>query len=424
METKYYDEEKKLFIYSCSICGKKSESKAPNAKFCSIECKRKHHAKKRVYREPVKIKKYCHICGNQINDTSDKFCSDECRKEHNREYQRQWRKAQDNKFHTCVECGDKFTGRKKKYCSEECRKDAIRRQNRERYREKYPALNEQINKVCEWCGQAYTVPARNASQARFCSDECRHRSKGHKPMEEYLKELEQQRQERLELSRRNMVKNWPIQEWEYIGGYTKGNSNIKMKCLHCGRIETVKIDDVMGRKTYDCTVECIEEVKHKQEQEQLLEKKRKKKEQWEALPVKKCLICNTEFKSWQPTQMTCSKKCSNKYNKQRKRERGRLRKYDIEIVDHDITLDNLYERDNGVCHLCNGLCDWDDYSRRDGAFIVGPSYPSIDHLIPCSKGGVHSWNNIKLAHHYCNTIKNNNEEVKDTSTEYQRIMAL
>ncbi|HJG84317.1 MAG TPA: hypothetical protein K8V21_02840 [Weissella thailandensis] len=44
--------------------------------------------------------------------------------------------------------------------------------------------------------------------------------------------------------------------------------------------------------------------------------------------------------------------------------------------------------------------------------------------MPRSKNGVHSWKNVKLAHHYCNTIKNNNEEVKDTSTEYQGIMAL
>lgn len=37
--------------------------------------------------------------------------------------------------------------------------------------------------------------------------------------------------------------------------------------------------------------------------------------------------------------------------------------------------------------------------------VVGKTYPSIDHVFPLSKGGLHSWDNVKLAHHYCNTIK-------------------
>lgn len=29
--------------------------------------------------------------------------------------------------------------------------------------------------------------------------------------------------------------------------------------------------------------------------------------------------------------------------------------------------------------------------------------PTIDHLIPVSKGGLHRWNNVKAAHHHCNS---------------------
>ena len=372
--------------------------------------------------------KRCDICNIEFEaiNPRKKYCSPECGKQGAKI--RAAKRRGNDIIKDCPICGERFeigkNGALTKYCSQNCADKARRIRNRERWRRDNPGWDDGINKVCEWCGQAFTVPARNAHIARFCSDECRDRSKGHKPWEEHLEELEQQRQERLELLRQNMIKNWTIQDWEYIGGHTKGNSNIKMKCLHCGRITTVKIDDIRDRKTYDCTLECIEEVEFKQEQERLLKKKQRKKEEWEALPVKKCVICDREYKTWQPSQVTCSKKCSNQYNKQRKRERRRLRKYDIEIIDYDITLDDLYKRDNGTCHLCNEPCDWDDYSRRDGAFIVGPSYPSIDHLVPRSKGGAHSWDNIKLAHHYCNTIKNNNEEVEDTSTEYQRIMAL
>ena len=38
-------------------------------------------------------------------------------------------------------------------------------------------------------------------------------------------------------------------------------------------------------------------------------------------------------------------------------------------------------------------------------FICGNNYPTIDHVIPLAKGGMHSWDNVRLAHHNCNSIK-------------------
>lgn len=75
------------------------------------------------------------------------------------------------------------------------------------------------------------------------------------------------------------------------------------------------------------------------------------------------------------------------------------------MVDKDITLQGLFKRDQGVCHICGLRCLWDDYITRDGVVICGEWYPSIDHVIPLAKGGYHSWENVKLAHRRCNTIK-------------------
>ena len=36
------------------------------------------------------------------------------------------------------------------------------------------------------------------------------------------------------------------------------------------------------------------------------------------------------------------------------------------------------------------------------------NYPSIDHTVPVSKGGTHTWDNVQLAHFYCNRVKGNN----------------
>ena len=73
--------------------------------------------------------------------------------------------------------------------------------------------------------------------------------------------------------------------------------------------------------------------------------------------------------------------------------------------DKDITLKKLYDRDKGICKLCGIKCDWTDIKINDNNSIVGGAYPSIDHIKPISRGGSHTWDNVQLAHHRCNSIK-------------------
>lgn len=75
------------------------------------------------------------------------------------------------------------------------------------------------------------------------------------------------------------------------------------------------------------------------------------------------------------------------------------------MVDRDITLDKVFKKNKGRCHICGKECDINDYIVKDGAFIAGNYYPSIDHVIPLAKGGQHSWDNVKLAHRICNSLK-------------------
>jgi 5-methylcytosine-specific restriction endonuclease McrA len=75
------------------------------------------------------------------------------------------------------------------------------------------------------------------------------------------------------------------------------------------------------------------------------------------------------------------------------------------MVDKGITLEKLFRRDRGQCYICGGICDWNDFSIKDNAFIAGQTYPSIDHVKPLAKGGEHSWDNVKLAHFVCNSLK-------------------
>ena len=55
------------------------------------------------------------------------------------------------------------------------------------------------------------------------------------------------------------------------------------------------------------------------------------------------------------------------------------------------------------------MTDWDDCAHTDdGYFLAGDNYPSRDHVVPLAKGGTHTWDNVKLAHFRCNTLKRDN----------------
>jgi 5-methylcytosine-specific restriction endonuclease McrA len=59
----------------------------------------------------------------------------------------------------------------------------------------------------------------------------------------------------------------------------------------------------------------------------------------------------------------------------------------VESVDHDA----VFVRDGGVCQICDSF--------------VGIALWHIDHRIPLSRGGQHSYANCQLAHATCNLRK-------------------
>lgn len=60
----------------------------------------------------------------------------------------------------------------------------------------------------------------------------------------------------------------------------------------------------------------------------------------------------------------------------------------VEAVDPSI----VFDRDKGICGICRGLVE------RNGRW-------EIDHVIPISKGGPHSYANVQLSHPSCNRAK-------------------
>jgi len=143
-------------------------------------------------------------------------------------------------------------------------------------------------------------------------------------------------------------------------------------------------------------------------------KQQKKKEKYQ--PIKTiCKHCGKEW-TFYPSgdrygrkhpPVYCSEKCRRIHNRHGKGVGHRLRMYGRGSEPRDvIKLKALAEKEDGICYICGQKIDWTDYRIDDkGNFICGSKYPTIDHVKPLSKGGTHTWNNVKLAHHLCNCLK-------------------
>ena len=80
------------------------------------------------------------------------------------------------------------------------------------------------------------------------------------------------------------------------------------------------------------------------------------------------------------------------------------------MVDPGVSWHAVVERDGAQCAYCGIECDESDgryVAARDGAnrWVCGPTYPTVDHVIPVSLGGDHSMANAKLACLVCNQRK-------------------
>lgn len=283
---------------------------------------------------------------------------------------------------TCEICGSKYyTGNgKAKYCSDECKKEATKRRQK-KWREEHPDYHKEYHKEhpeaakkfneqnpnysrdrarkmrgsqeyvkeCVICGSAFTTWNPNK---KTCSDMCKDKNK------KLRERIRHKRNSRKRSHEENHVQ-WIRRRY--------GSDDAYQKYL----------------------------VEKEAEKQKSAERNREKKEANHRFGT--CAVCGNTFETYNPRQKTCGKVCSKKYSYARKDKRIPQE----QMIDKDITLEALYRRDSGVCYLCGEKCDWND---RD-LFSVRDKYPTIDHIIPVSRGGLHSWDNIRLAHFKCNLDK-------------------
>ena len=204
---------------------------------------------------------------------------------------------------------------------------------------------------------------------------------------------------------------------EYVGGYVSCDGFVTVKCQRCGTVFDRSMICIRKKNNVRCP-KC-----HELEQEKKEDLKRKQNADYKTMlarqsfrracvkfrqpTMKTCKSCGELFVADHASKIFCSDACANRTRNTAHKDK-RIRAIGNAIIDKDIRLASLYERAGGVCALCGTLCDWTDFSvRKNGVVVAGNRYPSIDHIIPISRGGLHSWDNIQLAHRGCNTRKGN-----------------
>ena len=308
----------------------------------------------------MKIKAYCKMCGQPYMKTNGKsmFCSDACKKarvkqryERDRDkriaYTRQWQNDH-------PEAKDKFKENHPNY---------------DRDRSRLIRGSKEYARECIVCGKAFTTWL---PQKKTCSNEC--------------KEVHKKNRDKGRV--RNSKKTPEEQHRQWIRRRYGSEENYQ-KWL--AEQEALKRELEQRREQ--------ERQARKEAYENQLEEWRIAREARKEANHRKdfCIVCGKEYETYNPAQKTCSKECGKKLAHAHKHKR--IPK--SQLVDKDITLEALYRRDSGVCYLCGKKCDWNDKTDKS----VGPAYPSIDHIKPISRGGLHAWTNVKLAHFECNWKK-------------------
>jgi 5-methylcytosine-specific restriction endonuclease McrA len=116
-----------------------------------------------------------------------------------------------------------------------------------------------------------------------------------------------------------------------------------------------------------------------------------------------CRNCNAAFNRFD--QGTVCDACYKKsHSIEKANRRARIKAGGVQ--DQGICHQELYRIFNGTCQICGNKTQspevwigWDGKTAMTYA-------PTVDHIIPLSKAGTHTWNNVQLAHLLCNSFKN------------------
>lgn len=234
------------------------------------------------------------------------------------------------------------------------------------------------------CAECGTEKISRYKTTKFCGDNCRRKYNGkHRGHEQTCKQCGQ------------LFNKYKTQDYCSVECFSNSkNKQQKINtfdkvCSICHKV----FSTTKNNKKY-CSDDCsYQNVKNK-----AIMTAKKKRELDVVYYQKRCKECGKHFTSTRNKATFCSNECSCRFENRRKETTRRSRIVKNGKVNWDISIERLIKRDGLKCYLCEEDVIIKVDSNHD-------YYPSIEHVVPVSKGGTHTWDNVRLAHRKCNYIK-------------------
>ncbi len=243
----------------------------------------------------------------------------------------------------CEHCGNELGPKQKRFCSAECAGYGCSDNLRLGLGNRARRIPD---KVCPWCGKVFRA---RESETVYCSNSCSVQAR-------YF-----------EKHGRGPVCEVPWAE-----------------CSECGKWF------LQRRGAVVCSEEC-----------RLARGRRTYRDYAEARKgANKCVCqeCGKVFEApyGDKRRQFCSVECGKRFNGRISKHvrRGRLRGNPTERLDPLA----VFERDGWICGICGK-----PVSKRWKS--PDPRSASLDHIVPLSRGGSHTWENVQCAHRGCNVMK-------------------
>jgi len=216
---------------------------------------------------------------------------------------------------------------------------------------------------CVYCGGQFIHIRRRASGRfpRFCSIECKRARTRQQSAESAARRADGLYRNRRPASRKPKPKLEP---------------QFPIVCGYCGRLALRKTADAKF-----CSTKCLNA--HHRDLRRV-----------GPFEPKQCAACGTTFIPKQSVNVYCSRECQLRVWYPTKRAKRRTATA-VGRVDPIA----VFERDHWRCHMCNRKTP---RSKR-GSF--DPDAPELDHIVPLSVGGAHTYENTACSCRACNMAK-------------------
>ena len=198
--------------------------------------------------------------------------------------------------------------------------------------------------------------------------------------------------------------------YEYIGGYTGSDGTLVVRHKACGYTFRTSAITLRHKKVGCYLCDQIEKQKQKEKEKEaqarLIEVTRFNRPvpKYKPIQLRTCAVCGAFYYA-SNRKRYCSDECAKEAQRKQYSTKKDRRRVVAQTKDSaGITARRLYIKYGGICWLCGKPCDITASPNSD-------LYPSVDHVKPISKGGIDSWDNVRLAHRICNSLRSNHEEI-------------